>query len=150
MPLASVTVVSDVPRLTSLIVTEAPGTIPLESETVPTMVPVVTWAAAGEQNRQTSTVRRAVRQTCRILMAPSPLAQTGEPTHEKQLRSLRPPPDQSQGGNARRSKLVGNDPHVNSLEMCSAVKRDVIRVRYAVRCAISVRPRRYSPCSAPD
>ena len=83
MPLASVTDVSDVPRLTSLMVTEAPGTMPFESETVPTMVPVVTWAATGVQSRQTSTVRRAVRHTRSCLMAPSPLAHAGGPTHEK-------------------------------------------------------------------
>ncbi len=63
MPLASVTDVSDVPRVISLIVTVAPGTMPFESDTVPTMVPVVTWAATGVQSRQTRTVRRAVRHT---------------------------------------------------------------------------------------
>src|SRR5436190_14009104 len=123
MPLASVTDVSDVPRLTSLMVIEAPGTTPFESETVPTIVPVVTCAVTGVQSRQASTVRRAVRHTCRCLMAPSPLAHAGGPTHEKQLRSLRPLPDQSQGRNTIAPKLVRNVTGVNPMQTFPAATR---------------------------
>ena len=44
LPVSSVTKVLEVSRLTSRMVTVAPGTMPFWSLTVPTMVPVVTWA----------------------------------------------------------------------------------------------------------